>query len=103
MFNLFRQVFFMSFFFSYKHSRFCTNFNQKHYSIGLQNTTEKQNFNYTYMKQIKTKLLIVRLTEKQLQTINVIAEKHGQTKSEFTRTHFINLLNTYNEKTDNKI
>jgi hypothetical protein len=55
------------------------------------------------MKQLKTKLLIVRLTEKQLQTINVIAEKHGQTKSEFTRTHFLNLLNTYNEKTDNKI
>ncbi len=55
------------------------------------------------MKQLKTKLLIVRLTEKQLQTINVIAEKHGQTKSEFTRTHFLNLLNNYNEKTDNKI
>ena len=55
------------------------------------------------MKQLKTKLLIVRLTEKQLQTINVIAEKHEQTKSEFVRTHFINLLNNYNEKTDNKI
>jgi len=93
----------LRFIFSYKQSLFCTNFNQKHYPIGLQNTTEKQNFNYSNMKQIKTKLLIVRLTEKQLQTINVIAEKHGQTKSEFTRTHFLNLLNNYNEKTDNKI
>jgi len=79
------------------------NFNKKHNSIELQNTTKNKSFNYSNMKQIKTKLLIVRLTEKQLQTINVIAEKHGQTKSEFTRTHFLNLLNNYNEKTDNKI
>jgi metal-responsive CopG/Arc/MetJ family transcriptional regulator len=55
------------------------------------------------MKQIKTKMLIVRLTEKQLQTIDKIAEKHEQNRSEFTRTHFLNLLNNYNEKTDNKI
>lgn len=56
------------------------------------------------MKQIKTKLLIVRLTEKQLKTIDEIAQKHEQTRSEFTRTHFINLLNTYsNEKTNNKV
>lgn len=55
------------------------------------------------MKQIKTKLLIVRLTEKQLQIIDKIAEKHEQNRSEFTRTHFINLLNTYsNETTSNK-
>ena len=56
-----------------------------------------------YMKQLKTKLLIVRLTEKQLQTIDKIAEKHEQNRSEFTRTHFLNLLNNYNEKTNNKI
>ena len=56
------------------------------------------------MKQIKNKLLIVRLTEKQLKTIDVIAQNHAQTRSEFTRTHFINLLNTYsNEKTNNKV
>ena len=55
------------------------------------------------MKQLKTKLLIVRLTEKQLQTIDKIAEKHEQNRSEFTRTHFLNLLNNYNEKTNNKI
>lgn len=55
------------------------------------------------MKQIKNKLLIVRLTEKQLKTIDEIAQKHEQSRSEFTRTHFLNLLNNYNEKTDNKI
>ncbi len=54
------------------------------------------------MKEIKTKLLIVRLTEKQLKTIDVIAQKHEQSRSEFTRTHFLNLLNTYNEKANNK-
>ena len=59
--------------------------------------------NTNQMKQIKNKLLIVRLTEKQLKTIDVIAQKHEQSRSEFTRTHFINLLNTYNEKTNNKI
>ena len=35
--------------------------------------------------------------------IDKIAEKHEQNRSEFTRTHFINLLNNYNEKTNNKI
>jgi hypothetical protein len=55
------------------------------------------------MKTLKTKNLIVRVTEKQLQIIDKIAEKHEQTRSEFTRTHFINLLNTYNEKTNNKV
>lgn len=79
------------------------NYYKKHITSELQNTTEKQIFNYNNMKQIKTKLLIVRLTETQLQTIDKIAEKHEQNRSEFTRTHFLNLLNTYNEKTNNKI
>jgi uncharacterized protein (DUF1778 family) len=55
------------------------------------------------MKTLKTKNLIVRVTEKQLQIIDKIAEKHQQNRSEFTRTHFLNLLNTYNEKTDYKV
>ena len=46
---------------------------------------------------------VLKITEKQLQTIDKIAEKHEQNRSEFTRTHFLNLLNNYNEKTDNKI
>ena len=96
-------LFFCVLFFPYKQSLFCTIYYKKHYAIALQNTTDKQSFHYNYMKQLKTKLLIVRLTEKQLQTINVIAEKHEQTKSEFVRTHFLNLLNNYNEKTNNKI
>ena len=43
----------------------------------------------------KTKLLIVRLTEKQFKLINEMAYKHELTKSEFVRTHFISLLNSY--------
>jgi len=78
------------------------NFNKKHNSIELQNTTKNKSFNYRYMKTLKTKMLIVRLTEKQLKTIDVIAQKHEQSRSEFTRTHFLNLLNTYNEKANNK-
>ncbi|NBU05707.1 MAG: hypothetical protein EBT39_05100 [Sphingobacteriia bacterium] len=92
----------MRFIFSYKQSLFCTNFNQKHNTCELQNTTKNKSFNYSNMKEIKTKLLIVRLTEKQLKTIDVIAQKHEQSRSEFTRTHFLNLLNTYNEKANNK-
>jgi hypothetical protein len=75
----------------------------KHYASATQNTTKNKSFNYNNMKTLKTKNLIVRVTEKQLQIIDKIAEKHEQTRSEFTRTHFINLLNTYNEKTNNKV
>jgi hypothetical protein len=51
-------------------------------------TKNKSKFN-------KTKLLIVRLTEKQFNLINKMADKHELTKSEFVRTHFISLLNSY--------
>ena len=51
-------------------------------------TKNKSKFN-------KTKLLIVRLTEKQFKLINEMAYKHELTKIEFVRTHFISLLNSY--------
>lgn len=73
-------------------------------TIVIENTTDKQSFNYNYMKApLKNRIVIVRLTDKQQQLLDKEAHKHEQTRSEFVRTHFINLLNTYsNEKTSNK-
>jgi metal-responsive CopG/Arc/MetJ family transcriptional regulator len=55
------------------------------------------------MKINKTKIVVFRLTEKEINLLDLHATKHEQSRSEFVRTHFINLLNTYsNEKTNNK-
>jgi len=55
------------------------------------------------MKINKTKIVVFRLTEKEIILLDAHAKKHEQTRSEFVRTHFINLLNTYsNETTSNK-
>ena len=55
------------------------------------------------MKINKTKVVVFRLTEKEVKLLDAHATKHEQTRSDFVRTHFINLLNTYsNEKTSNK-
>ena len=54
-------------------------------------------------RPLKNRIVIVRLTDKQQELLDREAHKHEQTRSEFVRTHFINLLNTYsNEKTSNK-
>ena len=56
------------------------------------------------MRAYKTKIVVFRLTEKEIQLLDAHAKKHEQTRSEFVRTHFINLLNTYsNEKTNSKV
>jgi uncharacterized protein (DUF1778 family) len=53
---------------------------------------------------LKNKLVIVRLTEQQQELLDKEAQRHEQTRSEFVRTHFINLLNTYsNEKPNSKV
>ena len=55
------------------------------------------------MKLNKTKIVVFRLTEKEIKLLDEQATKHAQTRSDFVRTHFINLLNKYDEKTNNKI
>jgi metal-responsive CopG/Arc/MetJ family transcriptional regulator len=56
------------------------------------------------MRIHKTKIVVFRLTEKEINLLDAHAKKHEQTRSEFVRTHFINLLNTYsNEKTNSKV
>lgn len=53
---------------------------------------------------LKNRIVIVRLTDKQQELLDKEAQRHEQTRSEFVRTHFINLLNTYsNEKTNSKV
>ena len=54
------------------------------------------------MKINKTKIVVFRLTEKDINLLDAHATKHEQTRSEFVRIHFINLLNKYDEKTSNK-
>ena len=54
------------------------------------------------MRPYKTKIVVFRLTEKEIQLLDAHAKKHEQSRSEFTRTHFINLLKNYDEKTNNK-
>ena len=54
------------------------------------------------MKLNKTKIVVFRLTEKEVKLLDEHATKHAQTRSDFVRTHFINLLNKYDEKTSNK-
>jgi|Laugrespbdmm15sn_2_1035079.scaffolds.fasta_scaffold41328_3 metal-responsive CopG/Arc/MetJ family transcriptional regulator len=46
-------------------------------------------------KHIKTKMLSIRLTEKQLNFVDEIADKHELNRSEFVRYHFINSLTSY--------
>ena len=73
-------------------------------TLVIENGTKKDFFNYSYMKTLKNKIVIVRLTDKQQELLDKEARKHEQTRSEFVRTHFINLLNTYsNEKTNSKV
>ena len=74
-------------------------------TLVIENTTDKQSFNYSNMKTpLKNRIVIVRLTDKQQELLDREAHKHEQTRSEFVRTHFINLLNTYsNEKTNSKV
>ena len=55
------------------------------------------------MKLNKTKIVVFRLTEKEVKLLDEHATKHAQTRSDFVRTHFINLLNKYDEKTNSKI
>lgn len=72
-------------------------------TLVIENTTKNKSFNYNYMdRPLKNKIVIVRLTDKQQELLDKEAQRHEQTRSEFVRTHFINLLNTYNEKTNNK-
>jgi len=54
------------------------------------------------MRPYKTKVVVFRLTEKEIILLDAHAKNHEQSRSEFVRTHFINLLNTYNEKANNK-
>ena len=74
-------------------------------TLVIENTTKNKSFNYNYMKApLKNRIVIVRLTDKQQELLDKEAHKHEQTRSEFVRTHFINLLNTYsNEKTNSKV
>jgi uncharacterized protein (DUF1778 family) len=39
-----------------------------------------------------------RLTEKEVKLLDAHATKHEQTRSDFVRTHFINLLKKYDEQ-----
>jgi hypothetical protein len=55
------------------------------------------------MRIHKTKIVVFRLTEKEINLLDAHAKKHEQSRSEFVRNHFINLLNTYNEKANNKV
>jgi metal-responsive CopG/Arc/MetJ family transcriptional regulator len=55
------------------------------------------------MRIHKTKIVVFRLTEKEINLLDAHAKKHEQSRSEFVRTHFINLLNNYNEKANNKV
>ena len=55
------------------------------------------------MKLNKTKIVVFRLTEKEVKLLDEHATKHAQTRSDFVRTHFINLLNKYDEKTNSKV
>lgn len=43
----------------------------------------------------KNKIIVLRLTEKDLKLIDKQAQKHETTRSEFVRTNFINLIKTY--------
>jgi hypothetical protein len=74
-------------------------------TLVIENTTKNKSFNYNNMKApLKNRIVIVRLTDKQQELLDKEARKHEQTRSEFVRTHFINLLNTYsNEKTNSKV
>jgi uncharacterized protein (DUF1778 family) len=51
---------------------------------------------------LKNRIVIVRLTEQQQELLDKEAQKHEQTRSEFVRTHFINLLQTYSNEKSNK-
>ena len=55
------------------------------------------------MRLNKTKIVVFRLTEKEINLLDLHATKHEQSRSEFVRIHFINLLNKYNEKTNSKV
>ena len=69
----------------------------------FENTTKNKSFNYNYMNRpLKNRIVIVRLTEQQQELLDKEAQKHEQTRSEFVRTHFINLLNTYSNEKSNK-
>ena len=72
-------------------------------TLVIENTTKNKSFNYISMKLNKTKIVVFRLTEKEVKLLDEHATKHAQTRSDFVRTHFINLLNKYDEKTNNKI
>ena len=72
-------------------------------TLVFKNATKNKSFNYISMKINKTKIVVFRLTEKEIQLLDAHATKHEQTRSEFVRTHFINLLNKYNEKTNSKV
>ena len=50
------------------------------------------------MKLNKTKVVVFRLTEKEVKLLDAHATKHEQTRSEFVRIHFINLLKKYDEQ-----
>ena len=72
-------------------------------TLVIENTTKKQFSNYNYMKApLKNRIVIVRLTDKQQELLDKEAQRHEQTRSEFVRTHFINLLNTYSNEKSNK-
>jgi len=72
-------------------------------TIVFENTTKNKSFNYTNMKTpLKNRIVIVRLTEQQQELLDKEAQKHEQTRSEFVRTHFINLLQTYSNEKSNK-
>ena len=51
---------------------------------------------------LKNRIVIVRLTDKQQELLDKEAQRHEQTRSEFVRTHFINLLNTYSNEKNSK-
>lgn len=72
-------------------------------TIVFENTTKKHFSNYNYMRApLKNRIVIVRLTEQQQELLDKEAQKHEQTRSEFVRTHFINLLQTYSNEKSNK-
>jgi len=52
------------------------------------------------MKTLKNKIVVFRLTEKEVKLLDEQAKKHEQTRSDFVRTHFINIISKYNEKSN---
>lgn len=65
-------------------------------TTAFENTTDKLNLHYICMeRQLKTKIIVLRFTERELNLIDKQAKQHQTTRSEFVRTNFINLIKTY--------